>query len=388
MEFDVAKARSDTPGCQNLIYFNNAAASLSPEPVLRAVADHLRLEATVGGYEAEARHPAIRTKKALSTLIGANPEEIALSDNATRAWNDAFAAIPLKHGDRVLVSRAEFINSSLTLIKAKQETGIHVELIPCDETGQLSIDHLKAMMDERVRLIAVTHVPTNGGLVNPAREVGQVARAWSVLYLLDASQSVGQIPINVETIGCDLLSAPGRKYLRGPRGTGFLYAKTESLERLKIPTPTQDAGSWLDLETYQPYPDARRFEVGECYVAGRVGLRAAVEYALAWGIDPIWKRIQFLANSLRSKLQTLSEVTVQDLGEIQCGIVTFTHARFSTEEIKERLSLKAIEVKASPSRQARWDMEARDLPGVVRASLHYYNTEDELERFVEAISAY
>ncbi len=387
MDFDLQRARSETPGSDNILYLNNAGASLSPTPVLNAVIAHLQREAMIGGYRAEAEARTEQIYRSLAVLLGCCPEEIALMDNATRAWNTAFGVVPLKAGDRVLISRSEYVNNSLTLREAKERLEVSVEVIPCDETGQLSLEALRASMDERVKLIAVTHVPTNGGLINPAAQVGQIAREWNTLSLLDASQSVGQMPINVNEIGCDLLAAPGRKYLRGPRGTGFLYVRRNILERLNAPPPDLAGSHWHQKDRYVPKPDAGRFEYGEASIAGRIGLGAAVDYALQWGIEKIWRRIEALATLLREQLSALPGVTVRDLGVHRCGLVTFTHAKISPEVIQQRLMAQQISIKASPSHQSPLDMNARGLESVARASIHYFNTESELERFVAALAA-
>ena len=387
VEFDLARARRETPGCELVTHFNNAAASLMPQPVLDAVIGHLTNESLMGAYEAAAKANVGAVCDSLANLIHAEPSEVALFDNSTRAWNTAFDFLTLRPGDRVVASRSEFVNGSLTLEHAARQLGIEVEIIPCDETGQLSVEALRELMDERVKLIAVTHIPTNGGLVNPVAEVGRVAKDWAVPYLLDASQSLGQYPLNVKEIECDFLSAPGRKYLRGPRGTGLLYVRSEILEQLKVPTPTQDAGTWLEDHRYVPYEGARRFEVGECYVAGRLGLGAAADYALGWGIENIWGRVQFLANRLRSQLTSLPRIQARDLGIVKGGIVSFTHEYLASDEVMRRFSREKINVKVSPGRQSRYDMDARGLDSVVRASVHYYNSESELDRFVELLAA-
>ncbi len=385
-KFDVARARRETPGCELVTHFNNAAASLMPRSVLDAVIGHLTNESRMGAYEAAAKAPVSVVYDSLATLIHCDPKEIALFDNSTRAWNSAFDVVPLKEGDRVLASRSEFSNGSLRLELAARELGVVVEIIPVDDSGQLSVEALRELMDERVKLIAVTHIPTNGGLVNPVAEAGRVAKEWAVPYLLDASQSLGQFPLNVEEIGCDFLSAPGRKYLRGPRGTGLLYARAETLERLKVPTPTQDAGTWMDDHLYVPYPDARRFEVGECYMAGRLGLGAAADYALHWGVEAIWNRVQFLANRLRTQLAALPRIQLRDLGVVKGGLVSFTHESLTSGEVMRRLAEEKINVKASPGRQSRYDMDARGLDSVVRASVHYYNSQSELDRLIDLLA--
>jgi cysteine desulfurase/selenocysteine lyase len=387
--FDLTHARQDTPGCENVLHFNNAGASLMPRPVLDATIGHLRLEAQIGGYEAAERsQDAVeRVYDAVASLIDCQRDEIAVVENATRAWDMAFYAIPFRPGDRILTAMAEYASNYISYLQVARKTGAVVEVIPNDEHGQISIEHLRNAIDERVKLISITHVPTNGGLVNPAAEVGKVAREASILYLLDACQSVGQIPIDVDEISCDLLSATGRKYLRGPRGTGFLYVRRSVLERLEPPFLDLHAARWVVRDRYEIRPDARRFENWETNYAGKIGLGVAIDYALDWSIEQISARVAALADDLRARLATIPGVTVRDLGARKCGIVTFTVDGLPAETIKRRLAEQRINVTTSTVSATRFDMEARRLDEVVRASVHYYNDEAEVERFSAAVDA-
>jgi selenocysteine lyase/cysteine desulfurase len=387
--FDVERARRETPGCAHVVHFNNAGAALTPSPVLDAVIGHLQCEATMGGYEAAARaHAAIeRVYDAAAALLGCARDEIAVVENATRAWDMAFYSVPLGPGDRILTATAEYASNFIAFLHATKGTGATVEVIPNDEHGQLSVAALRGMIDERVKLIAITHVPTNGGLVNPAEAVGEVARAAGVPYLLDACQSVGQLPVDVERIGCDMLSATGRKFLRGPRGTGLLYVRRALLERLHPPFLDLHAARWTSPRTYEVRPDARRFENWETNVAGKIGLGVAIDYALGWGLAAIEARIAALAAGLRRDLAALPGVTVRDLGERRCGIVTFTLDGVAAGEVMRRLAERGINVAVSTLAGTLLDMRARGLAEVVRASVHYYNTEAEVARLVEAVAA-
>lgn len=389
MPIDVSRARAETPGCAHVIHLNNAGAALMPQSVLDATIGHLQLEARIGGYEAaRAQEEAIeRVYDDIARLIGAHRDEIALFENSTRAWDMAFYAIPFKPGDRILTSAAEYASNFIAFLQTAQKTGAEITVVPNDAHGQISLSALREAMDERVRLIALTHVPTNGGLVNPAEEVGAIAREAGVLYLLDACQSAGQLPLDVKAIGCDFLSATGRKYLRGPRGTGFLYVSKRVMDRLEPPMLDLHAATWTRSDTYALRSDARRFESWEASIAGRLGLGAAVRYALDWGLDAIEERVIHLAERLREGLSALHGVTVRDLGRRRCGIVSFTVDGHDPLALREALSAQGINVTTSSMGSTRLDMEARHLDMVLRASVHYYNEEREIEALLRSLRA-
>lgn len=392
--FDIERARRDTPGVRRVAHLNNAGSALPPEQVTDAVISHLRREAEMGGYEAAAAAAATveGTYTAIARLIGCHVDEIAVVENATRAWDMAFYAVAFKPGDRILTARAEYASNVIAYLQVAARTGAVVEVVDDDEHGQLSIADLRRRLDAGagtgpVRLIAVTHVPTQGGLVNPAEEIGAVAREAGVPFLLDACQSAGQLPLDVGRIGCDLLSATGRKFLRGPRGTGFLYVRRSILERLEPPFLDLHAATWTAPDRYEIRPDARRFESWETSYAGKIGLGVAVDYALSWGLDAIEARVTALAEGLRDRLRGVDGVQVHDQGQRRCGIVTFTVDGVLAQAVQQRLSARGVNTSVSLVDYARLDLPGRGLPDLVRASVHYYNDEDELDRLVEGLPA-
>lgn len=387
MPIDVLHARSLTPGCEHVLHFNSCGSSLMPAPVLEAVKTHLDLEARIGGYEAAAQAMPKweRAYDAIASMLNCAREEVAITENASRAWDLAFHAIPLKAGDRILTAHAEYVSNWLAFLLVKQRTGCTVEIVPNDAHGQIDLDALRNMMDKRVKLVALTHVPSSNGLINPAEEVGAIVRESNALYLLDACQSVGQLPLDVQAIGCDMLSGTGRKFLRGPRGTGFLYVRHEVLDRLEPVFIEHQSATWESRDRFLWRNDARRFETWEKSYANVIGLAAAVDHALHWGLDAIAERVQLLATDLRKRIEELPGVAVHDLGQHKSGIVTFTVEGQDPMRIMERLAKQRINVTVGRKEIARLDLEHRGLDQVVRASTHYFNTEEEVQRFVEAI---
>jgi cysteine desulfurase / selenocysteine lyase len=386
---DVELARAETPGAERVAHLNNAGAALMPEPVLEALVSHLRLEADIGGYEAEHERwgPIEHTYEFIATLIGCAPDEVALVENATRAWDMAFYAFRFGPGDRILTTQAEYASNYIALRQVADRAGASVEFLPEDDAGGVDVAALENALDERVKLVSLVHVPTQSGLVQPAAAVGAITRAAGVPLLLDACQSVGQMPVDVGAIGCDMLSATGRKFLRGPRGTGFLYVRRELIERLEPPLLDLHAAEWQEDGTYRIRSDARRFENWESYVAGRVGLGVAASYAMRWGLEDIRDRVVALAAALREQLADTPGVTVHDVGPELCAIVTFSVAGHGPDEVADALRGEGVNVSVSPRSSSRAWFAEHGLPpeDIVRASTHYYNTDEELDRLVAAV---
>lgn len=386
---DIEKLRADTPGTKNVIHFNNAGASLMTQSVYETVINYLEQEVARGGYETAEKHRSAlhATYHSIASLINADPNEIALLENATAAWNMAFASIDFEKGERILTSVAEYASNYIAYLRLRQDIDIEIDIIPNDEHGQTSVNALHTMMNDDVRLISITHMPTNSGLVNPVEKIGTIAEQNDCLFLVDACQSVGQYPVDVQKVSCDMLSATGRKYLRGPRGTGFLYVNSDVLPDLIPPFLDLHSAEWTTKNQFKIRDDARRFENWEANYAGILGLKKAVDYALNLGIKNIWKHITKLAEELRWRLAELPEVKVRDIGKTKGGIVTFTVASISPGEVKEELSKRNINANTSPRSSTLLDMQERELDEVVRASVHYYNTEEEIEKMTDVLKS-
>lgn len=387
---DIAALRADTPGCENRLHFNNAGASLMPAPVYQAVTGHLALEAQIGGYEAEdqAADDLAAFYTEFAALLNADPSEIAYVENATRAWDMAFYGLPLTEGDRILTHASEYVSNYLAFLQLAQRRGVEIDVVPSDASGQIDVDAIPALITPRTRVIAITHVPTQGGLVNPAREVGRIAREQGLLFVLDACQSVGQINLNVQELGCDVLTGTGRKYLRGPRGTGFLYMRRDLADRTDPPFIDLRAATWSRDNGYDWAPGAKRFENWERFMAGQIGLGVAVRYARNIGLPAIEARVREISTALRDALSDIPGVTVQDQGARKSGIVTFTKDGLQPKAIFAALQAQKMNVSVALTTSARLDLVPRGLTnGLTRASVHYFNTEDEVARFAAAVAA-
>ncbi len=388
MSLDIARLRAETPGCAHVLHLNAAGSALPSQRTLDATLGHLKLEAEIGGYEAadRARDTLNGFYPSVARLIGAQEGEIAFIENATRAWDMAFYSLDFKPGDRILTCVSEYSSNYISYLQVAKKTGAEIVVVPDDKHGQIDLGALERAIDRRTKLVSISHVPTQGGLVQPAEAVGKITNDAGVMYILDACQSVGQLPVDVKRIGCDFLSMTGRKYLRGPRGTGFLYAKARTTSHIEPVFLDNHAARWTDDNAYTVVGDAKRFENWERYFAGVIGMKAAADQANELGIDAIWTRLRELADGLRARLSTLKGVPLTDLGQVKGAIVTFAVAGADHNALKMALRQKAINVSVSTQFSSRLDLKGRGLRDVLRASVHVYNTEAELDRFVEELA--
>ena len=386
---DVDQVRDDTPGIKHSTHLLACGSALMPKSVVDAIVSHTHIEAEIGGYEAKARQSDLldRVYRSVAAHIGASPREIALMENATVAWCHAFYALPLKPGSRIVTCEAEYAANYVAFLQRAKRDDLKIEVIPSGDNGALDLAALEAAMGDDVGVVAITWVPTNGGLVNPAAEVGRIAKAHGVPYLLDACQAAGQMRIDVEELGCDFLSATGRKYLRGPRGTGFLYVKDKWLDTLEPAMIDHFGAPWVARDRYELRDDARRFETWENSYALRAGLGAAIDYADQIGIDQIQDRVTLLADEARKALSEVSPVEVRDLGHAPCGIVSFSIDGYEARLIVKQMAEAGYAIGASPPSSTRIDSERRKLPTLLRIAPHYYNTEAEVRGAVERLAS-
>lgn len=380
--------RAAPPGTRTTVHFNHAGASLPSTATLEAIQAHLRREAEQGPMEAgvAARAQTDQARQLAARLLNAQPDEIALTGGNSPGWGAAFAALgPWRAGDRILVGRHEWGGNLAAMRLATQHTGATIETIPSDDSGCVDPAALQAMLDERVRLVALTWLPANGGLINPAAAIGRVTRAAGVPYFIDAAQAVGQLPVDVAEVGCDVLSGAGRKALRGPRGTGLLYVRRDFLPRLAPAfVDTYSAPLGADGQP-QLRGDAARFESAEASLALRAGLANALREALDIGLDAIRARIDTVAQALRAGLTAIDGIEVLDQGRERSGLVSFNLAGLEAGAVQRVLAAQGITIGSNGVPYTPLDMQARGLAQIARASVSYLTRDDEIERLLDAL---
>ncbi len=381
--------REETPGCANHIHLNNASAGLMPRSVLDAIVGHLNREANFGAYEsADDAEAAVSEAYAnVSKLLGTQPRNVAVVENSTVAFFQALAAFDFKPGDVIVTTRNDYISNQLAYLSLARRHGVEVRRAADLAGGGADPQSVQDLLrDPRVRLLAVTWVPTNSGLMQPVETLGGIAEAAGVPYLVDACQAVGQIPVDVAKLRCDFLSATARKFLRGPRGIGFLYVSDRALQRGDFPLYIDMRGAdWVSADTFQPAPDARRFENWEFPYSLVLGLGEAARYALAVGVERGGGRARQLAAHLRDKLRAVPGVRVLDRGDQLAAIVTIEVAGWDATQLSKLLRKRGINTSASLRAHAVIDMDEKQAASALRLSPHYYNTEAEIASAVEAL---
>ena len=387
-EQEIQQLRAETRGTNHVTHFNNAGASLPPNAVVDTVVAYLQEEATFGGYETELKYkPELdNAYELIARLINADTDEVAIVENASAGWGLAFNGITFNKGDVIITCEMEYVTNLIGFLNVQKTYGVELNVIPNDEHGNFPLQALEAAISSKTKLIAVTQTASAAGGMIPVVAIGKIARKHHILYLVDACQSIGQIPVDVREIDCDMLAVTGRKYLRAPRGTGFLYVRKAIQDKLKLLLLDGFSTQWITESDFKMRDDARRFELYEKNRALTLGLGKAVEYALNIGVDRIWQRVQLLSASMRRQLSTIDGITVHDTGSQQCGIVTFSVAGMNSTEVKNKLAGLHINVSVGLAKSTLIYMNRHHLSSIVRASVHYYNTDDEIEVLCKALA--
>lgn len=382
--------RNATPGCSECIHLNNAGAALPPNLVVEAMQNHLELEARIGGYEAADRvtDDLAGFYRSMARFIRSEPRNIAFTTSATDAYARALSAIPWQPEDVILTTENDYVSNQIAFLSLKKRFGVRLLRAKDGPSGGVDLEDMDYLIRQHSpQLVAVTHVPTNSGVVQPIEDIGKMCRQHDCWYLVDACQSAGQLALNVEQINCDFLSGTMRKFMRGPRGAGFLFVSDRVLQaELEMLLPDMRSGHWSGPDQYLPAEDARRFEYWEMAPALILGSKAAVDYALDLDMDWIEQRVRSLATELRNQLAEIPGVRVLDKGNDLCGIVTAFHADWEQHKLMEYLWGLNINARITPNYVARIDFPRKGVEWALRISPHYYNTAEEIKRITESLS--
>lgn len=387
---DVESERARTTGCQTRHHFNSAGAGLPSDAVVDAMVAHLRSEQLIGGYEAATKASGVidRLYRDTAELLGANSSEIAFFDSATTGLRVVFDALRLAPGDTVLASRSTYVSQALRLLSLRRDFGVSLVTLPNDATGVTDLEALEAALDAATGRVVISgvHIPTSSGAVEPVVEIGALAKRYGASYILDATQSVGQLAVDVRRIGCDVVVSTGRKFLRGPRGTALLYASSGFLARLDPWAPDVRGSVWNDSEHWTVADTAKKLETWEASVAGRIGLGVAVAEALARGVTATEAHLVELGSKIRKQLAAIPGVAIADPPSAASAIVTFSVEGVSDGDVSAKLREHRIDTIAIPAHHAQWDLGARDLVSVVRASAHVYNDDADIDALIDAVA--
>lgn len=386
---DIQSLRTEIPGTTQLCHFNNAGSALPNQSVIESIKNYLDLEAKTGGYVMARKQEALIQNCYIQAarLINCAADEIAIVENASVGFIKALYAIPFKRGDVLLTSGIEYGTNYLNYMKLRDEIGIEIRTFNYQEDGSLDLTDFESKIDDRVKLISITHIPTQSGFIAPAQAIGKIAKKHNILYLLDACQSVGQIPVDVQAIQCDFLSTTSRKYIRGPRGLGFLYVNKNILPKLNPIYLDMLYAEWNSPDAYQLRRSAKVFENWEKPYALIVGLAQALKIINETGIQNIWNRIKMLSTELRTQIAADPLLQCFDPGQNKCGIITFTKEGIDPSHLQQALEARGINTSVSSRSASYLDMHKRSLHFVNRASLHYYNTEEEVNFFISSLKS-
>lgn len=387
---DIDLIREQTKGCTDKIFLNSAGSSLVPQSVTDKMVSYLQMEALTGGYALAAQFEdevgELYVQAAL--LLNCAPKNIAYATSATDAYAKAITAVNFKEGDVILTTDDDYISNQLSFLSLRSRFGISIIRADNLPNGDLDMDTFEELVvRHRPKLVAITHMPTNSGIIQPAEEVGMLCKKYDILYLLDACQSVGQRVVDVKKIGCDFMTATGRKFVRGPRGTGLLYVSDKVLDAQMVPLIFDMQGAdWTGNDEYRLTKTAKRFEFWESSIAGKLGLAEALKYINSTGISTIEQYNVNLVQRFRTGLEKVDGLDLHDKGSHLSNIITFTTKNRPLQDSAQLLMDNQVSFSMSFRDFARIDFDKKNLDAVIRFSPHYFNTPEELEKTISILN--
>jgi selenocysteine lyase/cysteine desulfurase len=392
---EVLQFRAVTQGTKNVIHLNNAGCGLMPDAVTKAQLDHINLESEIGGYEASDLRADIINDfyNQAALLFNCKASNIAFTASATDSYARALSSIRIKSGDIILTDKDDFVSNQIQFLSLEKRLNVNIIHINNALIGGVDLNDLREKLHKyQPKLLAITHIPTNSGLVQPVNEIAKIYseyaenytdKSW---YILDACQSAGQMKLDVRKLKCDFLSVTCRKFLRGPRGTGALFVSDRALQNGLEPMFIDMRGAeWKEKNLYEQQPTAMRYEDWEFAYSTVVGTREAIKYCLAIGENKIWQQVKLLSSFMRSKLEAVDGIRVLDRGPELSSSVSFYIKDKQPRYIVNEMLKRKINVVASYRAFGLIDFDEKGVNWVVRSSPHYYNTIDEIDYFIEAV---
>ncbi|MCK0070977.1 aminotransferase class V-fold PLP-dependent enzyme [Kordiimonas laminariae] len=386
---ELEKMREITPGAAKRLHLDNCGAALMPEPVINAIQSHLDQEVRMGGYVAQEQQSAVidGVYNSLSRLIGGSVQDFAITGSAVDAWTKAFYSVPMKEGDNIITAYNEYCSNYVAYLHRAKRRGIEVRVAYPKSDGQLDLNQLESLIDDKTKLISVTHVPSSSGQILPVEEIGKIAKAKDILYLVDTCQSVGQLPVKVESVGCDMATGTARKFLRGPRGMGFLYMNEKARNRIEPVVATNKSAAWIGDQEIEFRSDTALFEAWERNIGNQIAFGAAIDYLLELGLEKATEEIQHRAAYLRQNLYNIKGVIPTCQEDATAAIITFNKEGHDATTVKAKFHDEGVGVQVSTIEHTRLDLGARGINTTIRVSPHYYNSKEELDRFLNMIEA-
>lgn len=384
---DLNLVRQDTPGLSSRVHLDNCGSSLMPRPVIDVMKAFLDSEMHLGGYVAQEQHSATLSAvyTSLASLFGGQKTDYALTGGAVDAWSRAFYSIPLGSNDNIVTMYNEYCSNYVSCLQRAKNEGVEVRVARPDASGKLDLNHLSKLIDDNTKIVSITHVPSSSGQVADVAAIATIAKKYGAIYLLDACQSVGQMPVNFERIGCDIATATSRKFLRGPRGVGFMYINEATRRRIEPAMLTNQSAAWSKDNEYELLGDATMFEMWERSCLNQLGFGAALKYLLDFGADKLMGQTQEVAASLRQAIYTQSGIVPVCQPDANAAIITFNKEGRVAADIRAELAKRDITVQVSSVFHTRLDLGARNIQSAIRVSPHYYNSLAEFDQFLTAL---
>ena len=395
MSVNVSKARNDTATFSNgVIYLDHAAGSVPPIPVLQATRDYLDEVGKLGfvnpAFYEKGAETTKDTKKKVAEFINADQaDEVALTKGGSESIGQVINGIKWKKGDEVVTSILEIVSGFVPLVRLEREFGVRVRLIGISKSGHMNLQALERALSKKTRLVVLMHISNSLGTLQPLREARKLIRETHALYLVNASQSIGQIRVDVKDLGCDFLVAPCRKWLRGPQGLGILYCRKELLGSMEPSHIAWTTTKWISRSRYQHIATAERFEAGELNFGTVAALNRALDYVEEiGGIDNIRSRILHLTSYLLDRLREANGIEVYGDPEsaTRGGIVAFDKRKVASENISSQLAKEGIIIEAgnfaSPLVLKKFHRDKW-----ARVCVHYFNSTEDIDGFVTALEA-